>query len=263
MSRPLIIGHRGACAYYPENTEISFIKGLEQGAEMFEFDVRLTKDGYPVVMHDNKLSRIAGRPGYASQRTWKFLSQLDVGSWKGKKFAGTRLSLLDDIFKLVAPQVPLNLEMKFSRGTTAEQSRPLVEKVVSIIKDLGLTRRVLVSSFCHEALPVMNELEPEIMTARLYEAKAGPLGKNELEYLKNQPLRRRIKEGDLPFKGRMMCLHHSLATEQFVKEVNKLGGGILCWTVDDPDDMRRLASYGVTGIISNKPDLLKKVLNNL
>lgn len=236
---------------------LSFQRGLEQGAEMFELDVRLSKDGVPVIMHDNQLRRLTGRCGSVSQRTWKHLSKLDVGSWKDPAFADQRLLRLEDVLAFLAPHVPINVEMKYSGG----EPSALANTVAKVIKDLGLTRRILVSSFRHDSLPIIRKCLPELLTAPLFEANQGPLGQAQLDLLSQQPLRSApSQDGDFPCAGRIMCLHHSLATEEFVRSVNALGGGIFVWTVNEPEDMLRLASYGVKGIISNWPGRLKEVL---
>lgn len=255
--RPIIIGHRGSCGVYPENTLLSFRRGLAEGAEMFELDVRLSRDGVPVVMHDDVLARIAGRPGKCSTRTWKHLSRLDVGSWRGEEYSDCRLTTIEEMFREFAPQVPLNLELKVGKRDPA----PLIAVVARVLSELGLTRRILVSSFCHEALPLLEAQLPGVMTAYLIDDKQGPLGQKDLDILATHPLREEIDwQAGLPFRGRILCLNHHLATEEFVKAVRELGGGVLCWTVNEPEDMLRLASYGVTGIMSNYPALLKQTL---
>ncbi|HEY5402272.1 MAG TPA: glycerophosphodiester phosphodiesterase family protein, partial [Pyrinomonadaceae bacterium] len=81
MPAPLIIGHRGASAVTPENTLGAFRKAIEVGADGIEFDVRLTRDGMPVVIHDDNLRRTGGRPDLIRSVSLADLTQVDVGSW--------------------------------------------------------------------------------------------------------------------------------------------------------------------------------------
>ncbi|HET6851924.1 MAG TPA: glycerophosphodiester phosphodiesterase family protein, partial [Pyrinomonadaceae bacterium] len=87
MSTPLIIGHRGASAVAPENTIAAFKEAIAVGADGVEFDVRLTRDRVPVVIHDSTLRRTAGLQRRVADLTWAELEQVDVGSWFDRKFA--------------------------------------------------------------------------------------------------------------------------------------------------------------------------------
>ncbi len=251
--KPVIIGHRGSSAHYPENTMLAFQRGIEQNAEMFEFDVRLTKDGVPVCMHDDKLLRLTGKTGTVSTRTWKFLQTLDIGAWKGQEFAGQRICTLDEAFAYMAPRIRLNLEIKFRRT----DPMPLVKEVARVMREQNLCKKVLVSSFRHDALPLLQKELPEVVLGRLYNEKQPNFAKGALKWLETQPL---FDDLELPFRGRILCLHYTLVTPQIVKDVDSLGGGICVWTVNEPDDMLRMADYGVAGIIANDPQLLRETL---
>lgn len=257
--RPVILGHRGSPAESPENTMVSFRRSLDQGAEMLELDVRLSSDGVPVVIHDEKLERVTGRPGTVGRRTLRHLRSLDAGGWFDPAFQGERLPTLEEALAELIPRVPINVELKFRRGDPG----PLTRAVAQVIRGLGVARRVLVSSFRHDSLPLMVEEIPGLLTAPLYDAGMGIPGLEALERLRRQPLREEMLPGDLPWRGRIMNLHHSLATEASVRAIREAGGGVVVWTVDHPGDMVRLAGYGVAGIITNRPALLTRILDAL
>ena len=84
---PPVIGHRGAAAYAPENTLAGFVKAAEQGVTWVEFDVRLTRDGVPVLIHDDDLDRTTEGSGLVANATLKQIKELDAGSWFGAAFA--------------------------------------------------------------------------------------------------------------------------------------------------------------------------------
>ena len=86
--RPLIIAHRGASAFAPENTFAAFQKAIDDGADGIEFDVRLAKDGVPVVFHDSTLQRLAKIKNRVSDLTAEELNVIDVGSWFNRAFPG-------------------------------------------------------------------------------------------------------------------------------------------------------------------------------
>ena len=114
MPFPLIIGHRGASAVAPENTMAAFREAIAVGAHGIEFDVRLTRDGIPVVIHDSTLGRTGGMNQRVSDLSWDELRKIDVGSWfKGGSFAGETVPSLEELFDLFQTNnLSLYLEMK-------------------------------------------------------------------------------------------------------------------------------------------------------
>ena len=107
LRAPLILGHRGASAIAPENTLAAFSQALSDGADGIEFDVRLSRDGVPVVIHDGTLNRTGSISGTVRDLTAAQLSEVDVGSWFSKRtgsqtFAGERIPTLSQVFALFA-----------------------------------------------------------------------------------------------------------------------------------------------------------------
>ncbi|MEM9517822.1 MAG: glycerophosphodiester phosphodiesterase family protein [Actinomycetota bacterium] len=118
-SRPLaIIGHRGAARYAPENTMASFRRALNLGASGFEFDVHLTGDGEPIVIHDPTLDRTTSGSGAVMDATMADLRSLDAGTWFGPEFQGERLPGLADVLQL--PAKIFELEIKASGTETLD-----------------------------------------------------------------------------------------------------------------------------------------------
>ena len=96
LSEFMVIGHRGAKGYAPENTIPSFEKGIECKANMIEFDVRLTKDGHTVIMHDTTVDRTTDGTGLVAQLTLKQIKKLDAGAWFSPKFKDTKVPTLEE-----------------------------------------------------------------------------------------------------------------------------------------------------------------------
>ena len=170
MSFPLIIGHRGASAVAPENTMAAFREAIAVGSDGIEFDVRLTRDGVPVVIHDHSLQRTAGLPQRIADLSWEELKSVDVGSWFARKknlpsgsFANETIPSLDELFTLFeSNDLTLCLEMKCD--SLAEYA-PLAEACCRLIEEHGLKDRVIVECFKLAALEIIKQLDADIKTA--------------------------------------------------------------------------------------------------
>src|SRR5678815_2223735 len=134
MPAPLIIGHRGASAVAPENTLAAFRKAIEVGADGIEFDVRLTRDGVPVVIHDDNLKRTGGRPDLIRATSLADLQRADVGSWftraPNETYAGERIPTLEPVFQLFEPTNSLlYLEMKSDASQRSDLAQAVCQSI--------------------------------------------------------------------------------------------------------------------------------------
>ncbi|KPV63845.1 MAG: cytoplasmic glycerophosphodiester phosphodiesterase [Candidatus Bathyarchaeota archaeon BA2] len=151
MGKVLIIAHRGASAYEPENTLRSVKKALELGADMVEVDVRASRDGHIVVMHDAVVDRTTNGKGYVKDMTLKELKKLDAGLEEP-------IPTLQEVAELVRGKAQLVVEIKV----------PEIEgKVLRIIKENELDRQTLITSFHHPILKRVKELNPNIRTGAI------------------------------------------------------------------------------------------------
>ena len=133
MSQIIVEGHRGYCAKYPENTLISYRKAMELGVDAMEFDVWLSKDNVPVIMHDGNAKRTAGVDRNLNDMTLEEIKKLDVGSWKGAEFAGAQVPTLKELLELakeLRPDLRLGVEIKDHRPET-------VDITVALLKEYG------------------------------------------------------------------------------------------------------------------------------
>jgi glycerophosphoryl diester phosphodiesterase len=245
-SPPVNIAHRGH-ALTLENTLESFHESIDMGAAMLELDVRLSKDGVPIVFHDNSLTRITGRKsGTISSRTSTFLTQLDLG-------AGKRISRLDDALRELIPRIPVNIELKFPHM----EYRPLVFAVLDAIERNQAQENVLVSSFFHQALEILHRSDPHVATAPLFGKITGKPHDDDLARLSRS---RKKWLNSLPFENPAAVVAWTMVDEELVRRFRKSKLTLLIYTVDEPEYMKRLADLGVDGIITNRPDLLDQVL---
>lgn len=138
----IVLGHRGIRAKYPENTMLSFRKAKEIGVDMIEMDVRLSKDGVPVIIHDARLERTTNGTGFVNSYTVEQLQQLDAGVRFNGVFKDCRIPTLEEFFAWVAEddKLLLNVEIK-------EMTHECVDKTVALLKKYNLFDRAVLASF--------------------------------------------------------------------------------------------------------------------
>jgi len=240
MIKPIVIAHRGASKYAPENTIAAFRKAVEMGAEGIELDVHLSADGHLVVIHDEKVDRTSNGNGWVKGKTLEELKALDFGSWFSQEFKGETIPTLDEVLELLQRWTgTINIEIK-----DGSILYPNIEKeVVNIIEKFKLEDRIIVSSFNHYSLVEVKKLNPRIKTGILYLA-----GLYEpWEYAKRLDA---------------YAIHPSLynVVPEIVNGCIKNGIAINPYTIDEPEMIKKVASLGVDGIITNVPDIALKVL---
>jgi glycerophosphoryl diester phosphodiesterase len=243
LNRPLILGHRGASAYAPENTLAAFNLAFELGADGIELDVALTQDNVPIVIHDDTLERTTNGSGKVNALDRAAIAQLDAGAWFDRKFSGERVPTLEQVLCHLK-QGLINVEIKYT-GVRLDNDR-LEQAVADVILQTHSQARVLVSSFHPIALYRLARQYPQLQRGLLY--------RHDLPiYLRRAWFRPLV---------RPHALHPNAAliTAKYVAWARAKGYRIMAWTVDDPAQARQLASWGVDAIITNKPDILTRSL---
>ncbi|GJM40763.1 MAG: glycerophosphoryl diester phosphodiesterase [Ardenticatenaceae bacterium] len=231
--RPFIIGHRGASADAPENTLAAFALAQEQGVDGIEFDVQLSADGYPVIIHDSKLERTTNGRGRVQNFTLEELKRVDAGQ-------GQQIPTLDEVFGTGGPHFLYNVELK----TAALRDNGLAAVVAARIIAHGLDRQVVVSSFNPLAVRhARRHLTNATWVAHL-SFKSGFSFKHS--FIPVQAVHPRFKMVDTTY----------------MDWAGKSGWRVNVWTVDEPNEANRLAELGVHGIITNKPALIKKAIES-
>jgi len=249
MNSPLIIGHRGASAVAPENTMAAFREAIAAGADGIEFDVRLTLEGVPVVIHDSTLHRTANLPQRIADLTWDELKTVDIGSWFARKknlppgsFANETVPSLQELFTLFeSNNLTLCLEMKCD--SVAEQA-PLAEACCRLIAEHGLRDRVIVECFKLPALAIVKRVDAGIKTAALFE----PSFSTPSVLLDQSILTQATAVG-----ASYLALHYRLARQSLVEKAKVAGLQIAVWTVDEPTWVERARAMGIEALISNDP----------
>jgi len=228
--RPLVIAHRGASGQRPENTLPAYELAVEQGADMIEVDLHLTRDGAIVVTHDEELAGLGGR-GEIAVASLAEVRALDAGE-------GERVPTLDEILDRFGPRIPFNLEIK--RASAADYPG-LEQATLDALERRGLVGETLFSSFYDPVLRRLRDLSPR--------ARIGLL------------VSRRYPNGALSRAQALgaEALHpeRQLVTPRLVEEAHAAGLAVFVFTVDDPADMERLLEMGVDGIFTNFPERLR------
>ena len=231
----LILGHRGASGYAPENTIAAFGLGIRQGCHGFEFDVQLSRDGEPVVHHDWSVERTTGGTGDIRDLTFREIRSLDAGKWFSPEYRGEKIPALAEVLELIPEKMLLNVELK----SRASDGPGLEEKTIAVLRKHGRLENTILSSFNHLSLKRARDIAPGIRLGMLYEA----LLLRPFDYLEKLDLG-------------LYSIHplHDYVSSDLVLETHLHGMKMACWTVNSTERARELLKDGVDIIITNYPD---------
>ncbi|HKT46569.1 MAG TPA: glycerophosphodiester phosphodiesterase family protein [Candidatus Acidoferrales bacterium] len=230
----LIIAHRGASGYAPENTLAAFRKAVSMGATFIETDLQLSRDTRFVAIHDETLNRTTSGQGAVHDFTLAELRRLDAGSWFGSEFAGERIPTLEEILEFAKKHdVVFYLELKPAGSWGGEHA------LVGALRESGEIPRTVVISFDPSILATLRKTEPTLMTGLLFDGQI------------ERPLERALEIG-----ARQVAVRGDLVSPWMIAEARRLDLQIVCWTVNHPAHMRLLMAAGVDGIMSDYPDRL-------
>ena len=242
FEQPLIMGHRGYQAQYPENTMVSFLAAAAAGAQFVELDVTLSRDQQVVVMHDDTIDRTTDGSGRVSDFDLEALQRLDAGSWFDPRFAGERIPSLIEVLEQVAPKAYINIEIKTHQSTDPGLIGQVEQGVIDVVAAKGAQKRVLVSSFDSAVLKRIKQLDPAMDVALI--SKESPL--NETRALC-------LELGVFSFHPRLASIDRDL-----VAALHKDGVHVFPWNIEDIGDIRRAFSLGVDGLIAKDPLLVRQ-----
>jgi glycerophosphoryl diester phosphodiesterase len=243
MGNTTIFAHRGASAHAPENTLAAFILALKQGADAIELDAKLTADGHVVVIHDQTVDRTTGSSGQVKEMSLAALRKLDAGSHFDFAFRGEPIPMLEEVFAEVGGKIFINVELT----NYASLFDGLPEKVAALVERHDLTQSVLFSSFNPIALRRIHRLLPQV-----------PLGLLCFPGRKGSWMRGWLGRLLVPYQA----LHPEVsdATPSLIAAVHHRNRRVNVYTVNRPEDMRRLFAAKVDGIFTDDPLLARKIL---
>jgi glycerophosphoryl diester phosphodiesterase len=234
MQRPFIWAHRGASKIAPENTMAAFSAAVELGADGLELDIHLSRDGIPVVIHDESLERTTNGRGHVSDASLEQLQQLDAGGWFSPDFMGESLPTLAEVLSVFSGKLRLNLELKeFSAGVA----------VLSLLRQHS-DAEVVISSFDYDLLKGLRSLAETLPLAVLFD---------DGNWQQAVRLANEISA----------CAFHpadNLVCHRMVAACRKLALPVSVWTVDRAEQARSLVRMGVSGLFTNDPGALRSAI---
>lgn len=281
---PKILGHRGASAQAPENTKAAFEMAYKMGADGIETDLQLAADGTIVAHHNYRVDGTSNGTGAICRMTLEELKCLDMGVWKGKKFAGQTILTLEELLNCVKNFPCINLELK----APVDRTKPFVKPVVEAIRRHGLVKEVILSSFDLDLLRQVKMLDSRMRVGWLTSGSGEHKGWNVLieklsqaiacqddselslvvramfpgmdaqqlqaHFNSRRPFPQAIDGLDFPID----CFHPHYQTlledPTLVEEMHKRHIQVNPYTVDDPKDLATLRDMGCDGIITNRVD---------
>ena len=246
MKKTILLAHRGFSGKYPENSPLAFQKAVEETrADGIESDVHISKDGQLVIFHDAMVDRTSNGTGYIKDMTYEDLLALDIGGWKSPEFAGQHIWTLGQLLGFCKEtKLLLNLELKNYEVFYPE----LEERVIAEIRAARMEDQVFVSSFNHISIQRFKALCPEIETGLLYDKPLLDIG-HYIQRSSADNMHPRYML--LQYQPELMELYHSR------------GMKVCVWTVNDEENMRDMLNRGADCVISNYPDLLCRVAEDM
>ena len=236
-----IIAHRGSSSYTPENTKAAFNKAVQDKVDGVELDVHLTKDKKAVVIHDERIDRTSNGKGFVKDYTFQQLKEFDFGSFFSEDYQGEKILSLAEALEIVKELDLINIEIKKGYGI----NEGIEKAIIKDIKEKELNEKVLISSFNHESLLILQELEENINTAALFFAKVH----KPWQYAKM-------------INCKYLHLYYVLVNQALVQACHKNNIKVNVFTVNEEYDIKKMLACDVDGIITDYPlrvrDIIKK-----
>ncbi|MCL4373173.1 glycerophosphodiester phosphodiesterase [Candidatus Parvarchaeota archaeon] len=238
MRMPLVYGHRGAAIEAPENTLPSFKLAKKLGVYGVEMDLHTSKDGELIVMHDETLDRTTNGSGLIHLHTIEEIKRLDAGFKFGKRWKGTRVSTLREVFEGLG-RINYYLEIKQS----SKIYPGIEEKMLNLISEFNLKNNVQIISFDFDSLEIVRELDKTIITGLLYTGKSSWF----IDIAKT-------------LKINFLQPSFNLIYQEDIEIARKNGFKVAAWTVDTVEEIKRAIDLKVDSITSNNPRLVLRML---
>ena len=243
FGRPLLIGHRGYPARYPENTLAAFEGAMQAGCDMIELDVTLTRDRKVVVIHDDTLERTTTGRGPVKGHTLEAIQALDAGSWFNARFAAERVPELAEVLRLTAGRCMLNIEIKESAFEAGYPADAIEHQVVKLVKTSGAMDRVIISSFDRRILERIAAMDAPPAIAYLSDHKAD---QSVLDMLR-------------AIKAFSWHPRSSILTHDQVDMLHAAGLKVFPWTINTAAEAQKALALGVDGLICNELRVMRAV----
>jgi len=242
--RPIVVAHRGSSGSAPENTLAAFRMAIDQGADMIELDVRMTRDFHVIVHHDRDVSRTTNGKGYVWEKTLNEVRLLDAGSWFTAKFKGEQIPTLRQALEMMPPHMLVNIEAKTDGDPRKRLS--FEECVILMIMEKRFEERAIVSSFDHAFIARMNKLFPAIKTGALY---------MPVRDTRKKPSTIARATGASAF----ICKHTQLR-KRFAEDAHKHKIMLGSYVINSAKELEKARRYGVDAVITDFPGKIRALV---
>jgi len=249
VKKPLVIAHRGASGYAPENTLASIKKALEFKPDYIEIDVHYSKEKEVMVLHDHTLERTSNGKGDVTDYTKAELQAFDAGAWFGEEFKGEKIPTLAEIVEAINGQSILLIEVKKGK----DYYIGIEQKIDSIIKAHNATAWCEVQSFYDHYVEGFIAIQPDY---KIHKLIVGDISWLPL-YIDHKP-----RFGNPYGWGNKVAginPSRKFASQGFINKLHEKGYTCFSYTVNEPEDIKKLIERGIDGIITNYPDRVAKV----
>lgn len=230
-AKPVLIGHRGYRSAYPENTLSSFRMAYKAGARMVECDVQLSRDGIPVIMHDENINRTTGVSGKISTMNWNTLKKLDAGSWFSPRFGSDKIPSLSQVMALMPAKALIYIEIK-SFDKTKKKLFALCDVVAKKVIREDRANRSLLASFDPRVFAYIKLAYPNLRTGLIFQDREQLIAGEKMGF--------HLLD--------VLCPRFNLVTKNLMNKAHRKGLLVFAWTARRYATAKRLQRLGVDGI---------------
>ena len=230
-----ITSHRGYSHDYPENTLPAILRAIEVYSDYVEVDVRITKDGIFILLHDSTLKRTTGVNQAIKDVTYDEIRQLDAGKWLNSDFEGVTIPTLGEVFEASKGQILLNLDLKLNHGDLEA-----IPELIALISDYEMENQCMVTSTCLECLDAIKKMNPDIKTG----------------FITYRLTPKLLEDPAID----AFSMKASLVTKTVVERAHIKGKKIMVWTVNNSKEIERLSRLGVDNLITDRPSYTREIL---
>lgn len=235
-AKPDITAHRGDSKHAPENTLAAIKLAVENEADIVEIDVRQTKDGELILMHDENLKRTTGVNKKVGELTLSEIKEIDIGSYFSEAYAGERIPTLDEVLTYaVEEDIFLNIEIK-----TASTDGDIVKAVIDKIEEYDFVDSCVVASSNYNIVKRIENINSDIETVLIMYMVLGSIDA--------------LDEVDI------YSIRHNFVTAGLVKKAHKKNIKVYAWTVNSEKNIREMLLMGVDSIITDNPYKTKEIV---
>ena len=260
--RPLVIAHQGGEHLAPSNTIVAFQQAVDMGVDVLETDIHISKDGHLVAIHDPTVDRTTDGKGRVADMTLDELQQLDAGHYfvdlegnRSFQGQGVYIPTVEELFQQFGH---IRWEIEIKDDNPPERMKEIAEKLWLLIEKYKMEDKVLIASFDQKIIDTFNSF------AKNRVALAG--GRQEItkfvilhKLMARNAYFPKVDAFQIPRKNSGI----DLTSKRLIRDANRNGVHLHYWTINEKEEMRRLLENGANGIITDRPDLLLELLEEL